>query len=206
MEERKDSATVLDWLQRSGVQDSFDTSGLEFSVRIYGKGEIITSPDKPADNLMFIAEGSGEIYGIRQDGSLNPVALVSAPGIIGDFEFIGTGGTPFYVEARTAMTCIVLHSGQSRSRLMADPRFLYMLLMSIADKFSMFVSIEGVEGTVEDRLLRYLSDFCPEGVLDGVGKAMYMLRCSRRQLQRSLSALCEKGLIMRIGKGRCRLL
>lgn len=83
MEERKDSATVLDWLQRSGVQDSFDTSGLEFSVRIYGKGEIITSPDKPADNLMFIAEGSGEIYGIRQDGSLNPVALVSAPGIIG---------------------------------------------------------------------------------------------------------------------------
>ena len=147
MEERKDSATVLDWLQRSGVQDSFDTSGLEFSVRIYGKGEIITSPDKPADNLMFIAEGSGEIYGIRQDGSLNPVALVSAPGIIGDFEFIGTGGTPFYVEARTAMICIVLHSGQSRSRLMADPCFLYMLLMSIADKFSMLISIEGVEGT-----------------------------------------------------------
>ena len=66
--------------------------------------------------------------------------------------------------------------------------------------------VEGVEGTVEDRLLRYMHDFCSDGIMNGVEKTMYMLRCSRRQLQRALSCLCEDGQIERIGKGRYRLL
>ena len=108
MEEIKDPHIVSRWLIESGIRDSFDTEGLDFSVRIYDRGEIITSPDKRTDDLMFIAGGRGEIYGIRQDGSLNPVALVSAPGIIGDFEFVDSGSAPFYVEARERMVCIVL--------------------------------------------------------------------------------------------------
>ena len=70
----------------------------------------------------------------------------------------------------------------------------------------MFISIEGVEGTAEDRVIRYMQDFCRDGILDGVGNAMYMLRSSRRQLQRALACLVEKGRIERIGKGRYRLL
>ena len=87
MEEIYDSSIVEEWLAGSGIRDRFDTEEMQFSVRRYSKGEIIASPDRPVRGLMFIAEGSGGIYGIRKDGSLNPVSLVSSPGIIGDFEF-----------------------------------------------------------------------------------------------------------------------
>lgn len=206
MEEIYDSSIVEEWLAGSGIRDRFDTEEMQFSVRRYSKGEIIASPDRPVRGLMFIAEGSGGIYGIRKDGSLNPVSLVSSPGIIGDFEFLEAWMTPFYVEAMTGMVCIVLHTEECRERLFQDPRFLCVLLRSIAGKFSMLISIEGVEGTVEDRLLRYMHDFCSDGIMNGVEKTMYMLRCSRRQLQRALSCLCEDGQIERIGKGRYRLL
>ena len=140
MEEIYDSSIVEEWLAGSGIRDRFDTEEMQFSVRRYSKGEIIASPDRPVRGLMFIAEGSGGIYGIRKDGSLNPVSLVSSPGIIGDFEFLEAGMTPFYMEAMTGMVCIVLHTEECRERLFQYPRFLCVLFRSIARKFSMLIS------------------------------------------------------------------
>ena len=156
--------------------------------------------------LTFSTIPMAAIYGIRPDGSFFPISTINAPELIGDIEVITATATSFFVEARNQVSVISIPLSFCREKLWNDPRFLHTLLNSLSSKLTRIAFTEGVSATVEERVLNYLRDFCDDGSLKRINNATYMLRCSRRQLQRSLSALCEKGLIMRIGKGRYRLL
>lgn len=201
----KDDKLLAYWLEKSGTADCFSTPGLEFSLRRYERGEPVTVPGLKMEELLFVVEGTVRIYGIRSNGSISPVNQQSAPLLLGDMEFSGHGETPFFTDAVTPLTCLVLPVVKYREQLRQDVPFLHMLLRSCGDKLRLFAFVDVPAETIEDRVLLYLEHVCPSHELKGIEAAVLQLRCSRRQLQRVLAKLCASGQVERLGKGRYRL-
>ena len=90
------------WLDKGGIRDCFDTPDLVFQAYRYEKGEYITVPGKPMDKILFLVEGTVQIYGIREDGSLSPVNQIVSPTILGDLEFPNQEAAPFFTIMESA--------------------------------------------------------------------------------------------------------
>lgn len=204
MQPVKNQKQVEAWLEKSRARQCFDTPGLAFQACRYQRGETITSPDEPFFKVMFLVEGTVQIYGIRGDGGLSPVGLSRAPMLLGDIEFITGGASPFYTEAKTDAACVYLSTRQYGEALRRDARLLHTLLESCANKLKSFSTLASATATVEERLLLYVESQ-PQGELRGVEAATLQLRCSRRQLHRVLKKLCLEGRLRRVGAGRYRL-
>ena len=205
MEEIKDRICIAEKAAEWGIDDFLSASD-EVRAYRYERGEIITSPARPSQEIIFIVEGSAAIYGIRADGSSFPLSIIKPPEIIGDLEFTAGASTAFFVEAKEAVTAIALPLGYCKEELWNDSRFLHALLRSLSDKLMRIAFTEGVSETVEDRVISYLRDFSTDGSIKGIEDATYMLRYSRRQLQRVLRKLSDDGIIQKVGKGRYILL
>lgn len=65
--------------------------------------------------------------------------------------------------------------------------------------------MEAAAETVEQRVLLYLKNISPSNKLEGIDASALKLRCSRRQLQRVLTKLCQSGQIEKTGKGKYKL-
>lgn len=201
----KDDKLLAYWLEKSEMADCFSTPGLDFSLRRYEKGEPVTIPGRKLEDLLFVVEGTVRIYGIRSNGSISPVNQQSAPLLLGDMEFSGGGDPPFFTDAVTPLTCLVLPVKQYEKQLLQDVPFLHMLLRSYREKLELFAFVDVPAETIEERVLLYLEHVCPRHELKGIEAAVLQLRCSRRQLQRVLAKLCASGQVERLGKGRYRL-
>ena len=204
MKRISDSTLIMEEAGRLGITDIVSGCDAVMVCR-YERGEIIISPVNPLDDILFITNGTAAIYGIRPDGSSFPISTINAPEVIGDIEVLTAAATSFFVEARNQVSVISLPLSYCREKLWNDPRFLHTLLDSLSSKLTRIAFTEGVSATVEERVLNYLRDFCDDGSLKGINNATYMLRCSRRQLQRVLRKLCDEGRLQKDGKGRYRL-
>lgn len=205
MEKLCDTEEIEYWLQKEQIRDYFDTPDLSFQICRYKKGEYITTPDTPVEDLLFVVRGTIQIYGIREDGSISPVNQSNSPTLIGDIEFSRQENPPFFASAKTDVTCIALSMRKYQKELNCDLRFLHMLLQSYGDKLELFTSIDVPAATTEERVLLYMKNICPSRELNNLEAAIHQLHCSRRQLQRVLKKLCDTGQIEKTGRGRYRL-
>lgn len=205
MEKIYEEEEIEYWLQKGQIREYFDTPDLAFHLCRYEKGEYLTIPDAPVEDLLFVVRGTIQIYGIREDGSISPVNQGSSPTLIGDIEFSRHGNPPFFASAKTEVTCIALSMKKYQKQLDCDLRFLHMLLKSYGDKLELFTAIDIPASTTEERVLLYMKNICPSHKLDNLEAAIYQLHCSRRQLQRVLKKLCSAGQIEKTGRGRYRL-
>ncbi len=205
MQKSYDKARIAAWLARSGVGDWLDTRDLPFCLARFAKGEYLTAPGQPLQDLLFVVQGTVQVYGVRRDGRVAPVNLAQSPTLIGDMELVNQGETPFFAEANTDVLCLCLPAALCRERLMGDVRFLHRLLRSLADKLNFFAAVDVPAATTEERVLLYLRHSAPGHTLQGVEDATLRLRCSRRQLQRALKKLCDAGTVEKTGKGCYRL-
>lgn len=201
--EIRDEALIQRWLTRERIAQQMDVTRLAFWAVRYDAGEMISTPDRPLDKLLFLTEGSVRIYGIRANGGLAPVNLVTKPAILGDVEFCRSGAPHFFAQAQTPVGCLALPLEPSRAVLEQDTRFLHLLLRSLADKLELFSTMDNVAGTLEERVLAYLA--APGAQIRGMDAATMRLRCSRRQLQRVLQKLCAEGRLQKVGRGQYRL-
>lgn len=205
MEIIREKKQIDAWIERAQILQHFDTKDLKFHGYLFEKGEYITVPHEKLDSLLFLVEGTIQIYGIRDDGRLSPINQMQSPCLIGDVEFSNQGFSPFFTQAKTPVTCLALSTTEYREALDSDLRFLHMLLRSYAKKLEFFNSLDAVVTTLEEKVLLYMKQSVPSQELNGIESTLLQLRCSRRQLQRVLKQLCEKGKIEKIGKGRYRL-
>ena len=199
-----DKKKIAGWIEEQKIAECFDTKDLEFYGSHYEKGEYLVAPSKPMEEIMFVIRGVIQIYGVRDNGSISPVNQVESPTLLGDIEF-SQGETPaFFVQAKSDVTCVCLSLKKYRESLNTDLRFLHVLLRSYGDKLRLF-ALDVEAATVEQRVLQYLRSNSPGYELNSIEAAVLQLRCSRRQLQRVLKNLADKGQIQKIGKGRYRL-
>lgn len=200
-----DTKQIEQMLKETNIKSFFDTPDLIFYARHYEKGEIITSPYKKTNELLFLIEGTIQIYGLHEDGSLYPISLAKRPTLLGDVEFCNQGKATFFAEARTDTTCLTLSVKNYRKQLDNDITFLHTLLRSYNQKLSMISTMDMVPPTIKDRVLFYINNVCQDHELKGIETAIFQLRCSRRQLQRVLKELCDEGKLYKVGKGHYKI-
>lgn len=205
MERLHNEKEVHALVEQAGICRYFSTPDLHFFACRYKKGELITAPDQRLETILFVIEGTVRIFGIRPDGTSSPVNQQNSPVILGDIEFSEQGACPFFTQATTDVLCIGLPVKPYEEELHRDLRFLHVLLHSYADKLQFFAFVDAPAETLEDRVLLYLKNFCPDHEFTGIEMAVSRLRCSRRQLQRVLQKLCNNGTIQKVGKGHYRL-
>ncbi len=205
MQKIEEREIVESWIRQGNIRAYFDTPDLQFQGYRYEKREFLSGPDIPFEKLLFLVEGSFQIYGIRENGSISPVSQGKSPALIGDVEFQNKGISPFYARASTPVCCLALSVTEYREQLERDLKFLHLLLASYGEKLQEISTAITMAPTVEQRLLLYLEQAGPEAELRGIEPATMQLQCSRRQLQRVLKTLCEEGALQRVGKGRYRL-
>ena len=187
---------------RYALRDCFDTKELQFQGFQYQKGDLLCSPLNPEEYLLFLVEGSVQLYDLNDEGEKLLVGSVSGLRLLGDLEFMNVRPTDYFVEASEDCVCLALSVERYREQLNRDVRFLHYLLESIAGKFVLGQEQERAWGSLEERLLQLVRD---EGELKSLEPALGRVRCSRRQLQRILKKLCDEGKLQRLGKGRYRL-
>ena len=184
MKELSQAEAVRLFRTHETVSSCFEQDDLAFSAYQYQKGELLCSPHHPLQKMLFVVKGTVRIYALGKDGSLSPVHLMTAPGMLGDLEFCCGRVYSLYVEAQTPTTCLALDFEENRARLENDRRFLHALLRSFTQKFELFTAIHSESETVEEKILFYLSQMCPNQEFKGVDTVAFQLGCSRRQLQR----------------------
>lgn len=188
------------------MQSKFNVDCLKPILCSYKKGELLTGPHIRQQYLLFLVSGIVQIYGIGIDGRKIPVNLVKRGSIIGDVEFCNARNSNLFSEAVKDILCVGISVSEYREVLESDIRFLRFLLSTISSKVYLTSVSESPEISVEEKLLHYMKEECPETVMKGIEHATLRLRCSRRQLQRVLKDLCERGMIEKVGKGSYRLM
>ncbi|MBQ2668323.1 MAG: cyclic nucleotide-binding domain-containing protein [Clostridia bacterium] len=118
-----------------GLSELYSAVPRAFHLARFQKGELLTGPTAPLENLLFLAEGSVHIYGLRENGSSFSVYLADQRTILGDFEFLQHTALPFYTEAAEDVLCILLDARHYRRDLEQNVSFLRLLLESLSSKF-----------------------------------------------------------------------
>ncbi len=171
----------------------------------YKKGELLSAPHMHQKYILFIVSGIAQVYGIRLDGRKVPVTLTKKGDVIGDMEFCNSRNSNLFSEAIKDILCVGISISDHREVLEQDVRFLKFLLSTVSSKVYMTNVSESPIISVKEKLIHYMEHECENQILVGVEHATMRLQCSRRQMQRVLSELCEQGNIEKIGKGRYRL-
>lgn len=78
----------------------------------FGVGEVLVDPAHPPERLMIILEGEAKV---TEDG--RELATVSAPGVIGEMEFLNRTYEPARVVAKTPVRALVLTFEQLEARV-----------------------------------------------------------------------------------------
>ncbi len=205
MKQIQDAALVEQMVEQYHIRTFFDTPQLVFCAFSWQKGEVVCSPLNPPEYLLFLVQGSIRIYDLHPDGTTLPVGAISGFSLLGDVEYVTNARTRYYLEAEEDCVCVALPLAPYREALEKDVTFLHCLLEIMADKFTDSTELSFAAGDLESRLLTYLREEAPEHRMEGVERALCLLRCSRRQLQRVLSRLCQQGRVIHLGKGRYQL-
>ena len=188
-----------------GLSELYSAVPRAFHLARFQKGELLTGPTAPLENLLFLAEGSVHIYGLRENGSSFSVYLADQRTILGDFEFLQHTALPFYTEAAEDVLCILLDARHYRRDLEQNVSFLRLLLESLSSKFRLIFLIGNSSQPVEEKLLIFLRELQSDHTIHSINAVTQKLQCSRSQLQRVVRDLCKSGTLEHIGKGKCRL-
>lgn len=188
-------------LVQEGVRDHFETRGLSFRLVEYEKGELICAPGKPLEDILFTVRGTVQVYSLREDGGRTPVSRGVGRTTLGAIEFVRPGLPVFYTEAVEDLLCVSLPIERNRQVLLRDCVFLRYLLECINSMVVTYTLIGRGEQSVEERLLTFLRDIQPDHTLHGVNQGLMQVHCSRRQLQRVIKRLCDRGELRKVKKG-----
>lgn len=200
----QDQTEIERLLREHSIPDIFDTKGLSFLGFTYQKGEMICSPLNPAEYILFLVQGSAQMYDLREDGTKLPVAHIADEAVIGDMEFITGCPTGFFVEAAEDSICLALPRERYAAQLHQDLRFLHWLLKEMTEKFIHGMGVEIAPATLEKKVLQFFEKETA-GEISAVETLLFQLRCGRRELQRVLKKLCDDGQLERLGRGHYRL-
>ena len=199
----QDPALLGEYLARYEIPRKFDTPNLPFSLWEYERGELLGNLKDSRQVLRFVVSGTIQIYAVRADGSRYPLSHSDDFTLLGDMEFCGESSLPFLVEAMSRVRCVELPLFGCREALLHDNTFLRGLLGSVARKVALFAQSYAAYSRLEEKLLACLRQ--DGGSFRGVEPLAVRLHCSRRQLQRLLKGLTERGVLEKTGRGEYRL-
>ena len=202
MQELRDPELLEHYIRKYRIRSFFDTPDLPFRLYEYAPGEMINVVHPMEESIKFIVQGVFDHYKIQEDGSPYLIAHCDGFGFMGDLAFCRRQPKDRYQEVLETVRAVELPLEPLRATLENDNRFLRFLLDTMAQRMTASMEIRSGMNSAEDALLAYLRWRCPDRTLTNVTEAAFHLNYSRRQLQRVLKDLTQKGVLVRTGKGR----
>lgn len=206
MREIRDEKLLNEYLEQYQIRALFDTQELPFLLCEYEPGEMMNFAHPTRDYLKFTVKGTWNIYYDSSNGRRQVIHHSSHFALLGDLEFCSRYDSENWQEASTTVHCVELPLAQLRETLLRDNRFLRFLLQSLSEKMIGASSVRDGASTLEENLLYYLRHECPGHAVTEVEQTAMRLHYSRRQLQRVLKSLTQRGMLKKEAKGRYVLL
>ncbi len=201
MREIHDRQTLIHYLDKYNIPDLFDAKQLPFRLYEYEAGEMLNVLRPTEQFLKFLVDGTIDLYTVREDGVQYLLRRQSGFIFFGDLEFCGRSRGRNYQEAVTTVYAIELPLPELLETLKKDNRFLLFLLNSVAEKLAEATPMKAEFSNLEDALLYYIRYKCPNQRITSVDNLTKELNYSRRQMQRVLKNLTERGVLQKKGKG-----
>ena len=201
MREIQDPALLESYIRKFHIRSFFDTPDLPFRLYEYEPGEMINVVHPMEESIKFIVAGVFDHYMVQEDGNSYLISHCDGFGFMGDLAFCGRQPPGRYQEVIETVRAVELPLEPLRRVLENDNRFLRFLLDTMAQRMTMSMHVRADMNSAETALLAYLRWQCPNHTLKHVGEAALHLNYSRRQIQRSLKDLTDKGQLVKLGKG-----
>jgi len=205
MREIRDEELLEHYIRKYHIRSFFDTKELPFRLYEYTPGEMINVVHPMEESMKFIVEGVFDHYKIQEDGSPYLISHCDDFGFMGDLAFCGRQPPGRYQEVIETVRAVELPMEEMRPVLENDNRFLRFLIDTMAQRMTVSMHIRSDMTTAEKALMGYLRWRCPDHTITNVSEAAFHMNYSRRQLQRVLKDLTDKGSLIKEGKGRYRL-
>ena len=205
MKELRDPVLLEHYLRKFHIRSFFDTPDLPFRLYEYAPGEMINVVHAMEEIIKFIVEGGFDHYKIQEDGTPYLIAHCDGFGFMGDLAFCGRQPANRYQEVMETLRAVELPLESLRKTLENDNRFLRFLLDTMAQRMTNSMHIRSDMTSAEKALLGYLRWRCPDHTITNVTETAFHMNYSRRQLQRVLKDMTEKGTLIRLGKGHYTL-
>ena len=201
MREIQDVQLLENYLKKYHIRSYFDTQDLPFRLYEYAPGEMINIVHPMEESIKFIVEGVFDHYKIQEDGSSYLIAHCAGFGFMGDLAFCGRMPPGRYQEVIETVRAVELPLEPLRHTLENDNRFLRFLIDTMAQRMTESMHIRSDMTSAEKALIAYLRWRCPNHTITNVSEAAFHMNYSRRQIQRVLRELTEKGTLVKLGKG-----
>jgi len=205
MREIHDPELLEHYLRKYHIRSFFDTPNLPFRLYEYAPGEMINVLRPVEESIKFIVEGVFDHYTIQEDGSPYLIAHCDGFGFLGDLAFCCRQPKNRYQEVLATVRSIELPLEPLRTTLENDNRFLRFLIDTMAQRMTLSLNTRICDESAEHAILAYLHWRCPNHTITNVSEAAFHTNFSRRQVQRVLKDLTEKGVLIRKGKGQYSL-
>lgn len=206
MREVKDLNRLNHYLERHHFDRIFDTKDIKFRLYKFEKGELLSNAFDTNKYFIFIVSGKLQVNAIRVDGSSYYVASMNDFTCMGDVEFGGHKNDCFEIQALSEGYCIVINLRDYGEVLKKDVKFLTFILKSIAEKLYLATQFESGFSTLEEKLIFYIKTYCNDNSFKNVTKMAESINCSRRQLHRIITSMCEDGRLIKSGNGSYKLI
>lgn len=193
--------TVESFIQKCRYQEILKSLPVRKYVIQYEQGEYLTDPSHTELLFRIIAEGTIDIYFIRDDGTRYALSNGGAGYMIGDSDFFETGNKGIIAEASEDVTCIAFSIKENRDALLNHISFLRLIAESLSKKMAAITELDALPASLEERVTTYMKFKCKNGTLKGIERAAFRMRCSSRQLQRIMNRLEADGTVIKIGRG-----
>lgn len=197
-----DPAEVSKLCQAARLDAILDPRRIGFFGCEYKKGEYLCQPCEEEKYLQIVVTGEVSIYHIRADGTKYSLTQGSGVFLLGDMEFYQPSPSLFFAEAMTPTVSIAVSLEQYRDVLKQDVRFLNFLVGVLSRKLCTVACSDASSASLTDRVLNHLKYHCKDGILCGLEKNAFQLRCSSRQLLRVMTSLEQQGMVRKCGKGK----
>ena len=201
MRKIQDPQLLEHYLRKYHIRSFFDTQDLPFRLYEYTPGEMINVVHPMEESMKFIVDGVFDHYKILEDGSPYLIAHCDGFGFMGDLAFCGRMPPGRYQEVIETVRAVELPMAEMRPVLENDNRFLRFLLDTMAQRMTASMHSRSDMVTAEQALIAYLRWRCPNHTITNVSEAAFHMNYSRRQIQRVLKTLTERGILHRNGKG-----
>lgn len=201
-----DQAILSELCQKAHLDTMFDLGKIGFFGCEYKKGEYLCQPCEEEEYLQVVISGEVSIYHIRDDGTKYSLVQGSGLFLLGDMEFYQPSPSLFFAEAMTDTVSIAVPLKQYREKLKEDVRFLNFLVSVLSRKLFTISRSDATNVSLTDRVMNHMKYHCENGVLSGLEKNAFQLRCSSRQLLRVMTSLELQGIVEKCGKGKYALI
>ena len=201
MREIRDPELLEHYIRTYHIRSFFDTQDLPFRLYEYAPGEMINVVHPLEESIKFFVEGVFDHYMLLEDGTPYLLFHCDRFGFMGDLAFCRRQSQNRYQEVIETVRAVELPLEPLRPVLEQDNRFLRFLLDSMAQQMTRSMHIRVSESSAQQALLSYLHWRCPNHTIKNVTEAAFHLNYNRRQIQRVLKDLTEKGVLLRTGKG-----